>query len=42
MNYREMYQQQGFVSPIDIIDEKAAAHHRVQLERAEKQIGPLR
>jgi len=41
MNYREMYQQQGFVSPIDIIDEKAAAHHRVQLERAEKQIGPL-
>lgn len=41
MNYRELYQQQGFLAPIDIIDEKAAAHHRAQLERAEKQIGAI-
>ena len=41
MNDRELYRQQGYLAPIDIIDENAAAPHRVQLERAEKQIGPL-
>jgi len=41
MNYREQYRRQGFLSPVDIIDEKAVADHRARLERAEKQIGEI-
>lgn len=41
MNLREQYLQQGFVSPIDILDEDEAAEHRQRLEAAEAAIGNL-
>jgi hypothetical protein len=41
MNYREQYQQQGYLSPIDIIDVDAALRHRRALESAEARLGPL-
>jgi len=41
MNYRDSYLQQGFLSPIDVIDEATAAGHRVALELAEEQVGPV-
>lgn len=41
MNYHEQYLQQGFLSPVDIIDSAEAARHRQQLEQAEARLGPL-
>ena len=41
MNYREQYLQQGFLSPIDVIDVAEAARHRQQLEQAEARLGPI-
>ena len=41
MNYREQYLQQGYLSPVDIIDCVEAAKHREQLEQAEQRIGPV-
>ena len=41
MDYRESYQQQGYLSPIDVIDADAAAAHRQALERAETRLGPI-
>jgi ectoine hydroxylase-related dioxygenase (phytanoyl-CoA dioxygenase family) len=41
MNYRDQYQQQGYLAPIDVLDVTTAASHRQQLEQAERKIGPL-
>lgn len=41
MNLREHYQQQGFLSPFDMLDEDEAAEHRRRLEVAETKIGSL-
>lgn len=41
MNYRDSYLQQGFLSPIDVVDEATAGGHRMALEQAEQQLGPL-
>jgi ectoine hydroxylase-related dioxygenase (phytanoyl-CoA dioxygenase family) len=41
MDYRELYQQQGYLSPIDVIDSSAAAAHRRALEQAEARLGPV-
>lgn len=41
MNYRQQYEQQGYLSPFDVIDEAAAAGHRRALEQAEQQLGPV-
>ena len=41
MNLRDRYAEQGYLSPIDILDIDEAAWHRRQLEQAESQIGDL-
>ena len=41
MNYREQYQRQGYLSPIDVLDAGEAASHRRALEAAEARLGPL-
>ncbi len=41
MNYREQYLEQGFLSPVEILDADEAAHHRRQLELAETRIGNM-
>lgn len=41
MNYREKYQQQGYLSPIDVLEADEAAYHRRALEAAESRVGPL-
>ena len=41
MNYREQYEQQGFLSPVDVLTPAAVSRHRRALERAEAEIGPL-
>ena len=41
MNYREQYQNQGYLSPIDILDPSEAEDHRRQLELAEARIGNM-
>ena len=41
MDYRELYQQQGYLAPIDVIDADAAAAHRQALEQAETRLGPI-
>ena len=39
MDYRETYQRQGYLSPIDVIDEADAVLHRKAMERAEAELG---
>ncbi len=41
MNYRDLYEQQGYLSPIDVVSEAEAASHRRALEQAEEKLGPV-
>jgi len=41
MKYRDSYLQQGYLSPLDIVDEATAGEHRKALERAEERLGPV-
>ena len=37
----QIYERNGFLSPIEILSTEEAANHRAQMEEAEKKIGPL-
>lgn len=37
----QRYREDGFVSPVSVLDESAAGEHRAVLERAEVELGPL-
>ena len=41
MNYREQYQNRGYLSPIEILDPPEAEDHRRQLELVDAQIGNM-
>ena len=41
VSFQEDYERDGYISPVSIIDADQAAQHRVSLERAEAEIGPL-
>jgi len=41
VNLKDKFEIQGFISPVNILDEQQASEHRQSLENAEKQYGPL-